>query len=84
MADIGLSTASREVMLKVVKDRVALEVDMRERGECIEMRVPRGRSLHHVIMNRSPELEWDVPAFAHGGGFPVDDKWIAGKAEFFG
>jgi hypothetical protein len=35
MADIGLSTASREVLLKVEKDRVALEGDMRERGDAL-------------------------------------------------
>jgi hypothetical protein len=40
-------------------------------------------SFTKVIMDRSPELEWDVPAFAQGGGFPVDDAWIAGKAETY-
>jgi hypothetical protein len=68
MADIGLSAASREMLLKVVKDNVALEGNMWERGERTKLGDHDGRSLHQVIMDRTPELE--CSRFRIGGRLP--------------
>jgi hypothetical protein len=70
------------VLRKILKDSVALEGDMRERGERIKLHAFDIKSLHKAIMNRSDyELDWDVGVLAQGGGFLKDTKWIAGTAE---
>lgn len=77
LADIGLSNASREELLIVVRNRLALEANMAP-GERLKLRDPDGRSLHQIPAESNPDQLWEIATFIpefiwHPGGPALDD-----------
>ncbi len=74
-----MSHANRDEILEVVKGRMLLENEMRERGDLVLLRDPSGQSLHRHLLERNPRALWH---FVDEKGRTVSlpsDGWICGR-----
>ena len=73
-----MSNANRDEIVEVVKGRLLLENEMRERGDLVLLRDPSGQSLHRHLLERNPGALWHfVDEQGRTASLPFDG-WICG------
>ena len=74
-----MSSANRGEIVEVLKGRILLEQEMRERGDLILLRDPSGQSLHRHLLDKNPGAMWHfIDEQARTSNLP-SDGWISGR-----